>query len=277
MTESSIPVTVIGGYLGSGKTTFINACLSDGLRDAAIIVNDFGSINIDAALISAHHGDTLELTNGCVCCSVGQSLADTLLKILDRPQRPTQILIEASGVADPSSVAAYCHLRGLHLGGVLVLVDSLNAEATSRNELLAHTFARQVRAAHIIALTKSDLVDAKTDERVHHLVAALSHAPIVRASPTVLARTMNQDIVNTPEHADEPPHPTFTSDLVNFSGDATLDSLKDALAGLSPSVIRAKGVLQLADGSCVLVQKVGTHVSILPSTLSPTGLVTISA
>jgi len=93
----------------------------------SIIVNDFGDINIDAALISQFSSDTLELTNGCICCTIGETLADTLFTILDRPVQPELIVIETSGVSDPATVAAYTHIAGLTNAGILVLVDSLNA------------------------------------------------------------------------------------------------------------------------------------------------------
>ena len=134
-----IPVVIIGGYLGAGKTTLINHCLQSGLRNAAIIVNDFGDINIDAALISQFSSDTLELTNGCICCTIGETLADTLFTILDRPVQPELIVIETSGVSDPATVAAYTHIAGLTNAGILVLVDALNAISISQQALLKKT------------------------------------------------------------------------------------------------------------------------------------------
>lgn len=277
VTASSIPVVVVGGYLGAGKTTFINACLTAGLRDAAIIVNDFGSINIDAHLISAQHGDTLELTNGCVCCSVGNSLADTLFTILDRPHRPTQILIEASGVADPASVAAFSYVRGLHLAGILVLADAQNAEETAQHGLVGKTFDRQIQSAHVIAMTKTDIVDNETENRVKALLHSLnSQAPIVSANPNVLASVITNVAVA--------PHPTpgetatkpFTTSVVQLPSGLTRNTLNDALDELPSGVVRAKGIVQLADGSRVLVQKVGTHLSLSPTDLGATDLVVIA-
>lgn len=277
MTQESIPVVVVGGYLGAGKTTFINACLTTGLRDAAIIVNDFGSINIDASLISAQHGDTLELTNGCVCCSVGNSLADTLFTILDRPHPPTQIVIEASGVADPASVAAFCHLQGLHLAGILVLVDTLNAEDTARHELVGTTFERQVRSAHVLAATKTDITDDDTTRRVTHLLRTMnSEAPIVIANPEVLASVMTNVAVTPLPTRGEAATKPFTTSVVQLPPGLTRTALNDALHQLPLGVVRAKGIVQLADGSRVLVQKVGTYLSLSPTDVEATDLVVIA-
>jgi G3E family GTPase len=103
--QNRIPVLVIGGYLGAGKTTLINRMLTTATQRIAVVVNDFGSVNIDASLIRERHNDTIELTNGCICCAVGESLADVLFTILERAELPEVVVIEASGVANPAAVA----------------------------------------------------------------------------------------------------------------------------------------------------------------------------
>lgn len=278
-----IPVFVIGGYLGAGKTTFINECLLGGLHNAAIIVNDFGEINIDASIISAHHGDTLELTNGCVCCSIGTSLADTLFTILDRPQLPDLILIEASGVADPASVAAFTHLQGLVLAGILVMVDAVNALDTSRNALLSATFERQIRAAHIVALTKTDIADSRQSGDVRALVESLNPDAVLVATDAIELSQLVVDYPATPRAT--PLHSTteaeasihFTSHLHQFVNPPALSEVTNFLESLPPSVVRVKGVVALDDDTTVLIQKSGRYVSSTPTTLAPTGLVIISA
>src|ERR1022692_2268737 len=122
----AIPVTIIGGYLGAGKTTLLNTLLrgDHGLR-LAILVNDFGSINIDAALIAIHDGETISLTNGCVCCSMVDNLAITLLELLGREPPPDQIVIEASGVADPHRIVFYGAADPrLRLDGLILVADA---------------------------------------------------------------------------------------------------------------------------------------------------------
>ena len=95
-----IGYTIVGGFLGAGKTTLINSLLSTATEPIAVIVNDIGEINIDAALISSVTDDTLELTNGCVCCSIGDSLATTLRDLCQRPEPPERIVLECSGAAE---------------------------------------------------------------------------------------------------------------------------------------------------------------------------------
>src|SRR5689334_9991881 len=99
----AIPLTVIGGFLGAGKTTLVNHLLRGGHgRRIAVMVNDFGAINIDAELVADRAADTISLANGCICCSIGDSLMLALIELLHRPDPPEHLVIEASGVADPA-------------------------------------------------------------------------------------------------------------------------------------------------------------------------------
>lgn len=277
MSNTPILTFVIGGYLGAGKTTFINAFLATGTPNVAVVVNDFGEVNIDAALISERHADTIELTNGCVCCAIGQSLADTLFTLLDRPVLPTMILIEASGVADPSSVAAYTHIAGLAPAGVLVLVDAREVVTTHSNPLLRSTIERQIRSANLLAITKHD-VATQTE-------LAASRALVTELAPTTTAIMVATDVLAEMMSVDdsravddhEASHPLFTTTVHHFATPPTRSELDQFLSDLPPSVVRAKGVVTTSDGSSVLVQRTGGHCAITSTDLSPTGIVIISA
>ena len=98
---------MVGGYLGSGKTTLINQWLrqANGQR-LAILVNDFGDLPIDADLIESEDGDVINLSGGCVCCSYGNDLTMALIDLLELSPRPDHVVLEASGVALPGAVAA---------------------------------------------------------------------------------------------------------------------------------------------------------------------------
>lgn len=102
---AAIPVTIVGGFLGAGKTTFLNHLLKTSGARYAVLVNDFGAVNIDASLIARHDGTTMTLANGCVCCSIGDGFLDTLGNVLDARIPFDHIIIEASGVGDPWRIA----------------------------------------------------------------------------------------------------------------------------------------------------------------------------
>lgn len=174
-TPGRLPLTVISGYLGAGKTTLINQLLrrADGRR-IMVLVNDFGSINIDADLLESADEDTLSLTNGCVCCTMGADLFMALGDALDRRPRPDFLVIEASGVADPAKIAEAAKAEpDLSYGGVVTVVDGLNYAATSQDPLIGHQVRGQVAVADLLLIAKGgDVTEALRKD---------SAAPVLRA------------------------------------------------------------------------------------------------
>ena len=104
------PLTVVGGFLGAGKTTLLNHLLRQTKQRLAVLVNDFGAINIDAELVASHNGNTISLANGCICCSIGDNLVEALVDLTRQRSLPDHIIIEASGVADPARIAELARL-----------------------------------------------------------------------------------------------------------------------------------------------------------------------
>lgn len=272
-----IPVLVIGGYLGAGKTTLINQILHNATQRIAVVVNDFGSVNIDAALIAEKHNDTIELTNGCICCAVGESLADVLFAISDRPTLPELVMIEASGVANPASVAAFAHIDGFHHLGNVVLVDALHSEETARDPLVGKTFKIQLQTADLIALTKTDTASTESISTTETLVESIApHALILRSSTLRLADILANTSVSTHSET-ESGHTHFSTMTLEHVEAATEEQLRAFMNNFPTSVVRAKGIVQLTDGTHRLIQKVGSTVTLMETALPTSGVVIISA
>src|ERR1700689_3392867 len=171
--EMSVPVVLVAGFLGAGKTTVVNHLLAhaEGRRIAAV-VNDFGAINIDAELIAGASDGIVSLANGCICCSLEGDLLRTLAALLRRDPRPEAIVIETSGVADPTDIVRNLMdpviWREAPLETVLCVVDATIAVAMLDDALLRS----QVRAADVIALSKTDLAAAADHAQVRDAIRA---------------------------------------------------------------------------------------------------------
>ena len=158
-----LPVTIITGFLGSGKTTLLNHILQNqqGVK-TAVLVNEFGEIGIDNELIVTTNADDtmVELSNGCVCCTINEDLIDAVYKVLERPEKVDYMVVETTGLADPLPVALTflgTELRELtRLDSIVTLVDAANYSIDLFNSQAAHS---QIVYSDIILLNKIDLVD----------------------------------------------------------------------------------------------------------------------
>ncbi|WP_180898044.1 CobW family GTP-binding protein [Martelella soudanensis] len=177
-----IPVSIVTGFLGAGKSTLLNRLLGDpALADAAVIINEFGEVGIDHLLVERSGDSIIELSNGCLCCTVRGELIDTLADLLDRMQtgriRPvSRVIIETTGLADPVPVlmAIMAHpaiAASFRIDGVVTLVDAV----TGIGALERHDeAARQVAVADRLVITKTDLVPAEATAGLAERLAAIN-------------------------------------------------------------------------------------------------------
>ncbi|GAB3128700.1 GTP-binding protein [Tsukamurella serpentis] len=293
MTRRPIPVVVVAGYLGAGKSTLLNHLLAGaGGARIAVVVNDFGAVNIDALLVSGSGApvQTVSLSNGCVCCTVGDDELEDVLGTLAARDLDL-IVVEASGLAEPAAMVRRVVLAPdprIDYGGLVYVADAAHLAATmERHPSLRH----HLGLADLVVLNKIDLADDPDRARVlvrEHAPSAPVVGTVDAVVPTellidadVLARraaeragTPRQLTLDEALREDEHDHHGagdhehlhdgyLAVDVVTgrLDGRRAADLLTDPPAG----VFRVKGFVTCADGVRVQVHSVGRHVRTAPA------------
>lgn len=280
-----VPVTLLGGYLGSGKTTVVNAVLAKTDRPIAVLVNDVGAVNIDASLVRRRYGDAIELTDGCVCCSLAGGLAAAFDGLRARPEPPDHVILELSGVADPARVAPWAGSDGFRLDGIVVLVDSEQFVERLDDPATDEAVRRQAEAADLFVLSKLDLASAEdrqaTEQRLQELAPGV---PVLDAADAVATASFLDLGTRRPGGvADTPPPELFDAhDVQLHPVPAPIEraDFEALVESLPATTLRAKGIAVTPDGTRLLAQVVGRRreITVLPDAeaQSPTELVVIT-
>jgi G3E family GTPase len=285
--DSKIPVTVLTGFLGTGKTTLLNYILQErhGKR-IAVIENEVGAVNIDASLVVSSAEEIYEMTNGCICCvtSVRADVIELLRKLVARRDRIDYILVEASGLADPLPVAGAFFAEDpivddVTLDGIVALVDAAHIERhldDHRGSASDNQAVDQLVSADRIIVNKIDLVSPADVERVCRRVRAINERAVVSTARFaavdlddllgIEAFEVSKRAASQPGFLDETYHhrhdPAVTSITVHLQGDLESTRLRVAAdeiaARFGDQLLRWKGVLAVR-GSDRRVVLQGVH------------------
>ncbi|MEZ5167635.1 MAG: GTP-binding protein [Acidimicrobiales bacterium] len=257
MSRERIPVTVIGGYLGAGKTTLVNRLLTEEHgRRLAVIVNDFGEIPIDETLLAPAVGGMRALANGCICCTAVDGLGMALRDLAMLEPAPEHLLIEVSGVGDPRAVAQWGRTPGFRLDGVVVVVDPSGLRGWVDDRYVGDTVVAQLRTADLILLSRHDVTTAAERSGARRLIAGHTDAPVLDSTDVPLDVLVGRPAVAS-SPADDAAHARHKSWTVR-PGPVARDALMAWLDGAPAGVVRVKGHVPAAGlASTWRIQKVG--------------------
>ena len=281
-----VPVTVVTGFLGSGKTSLIKRLIETPAGEkTAIIVNEFGEIGFDQAILSTDEQEAILLGNGCLCCSIRTDLQETMRALFVSRMRGSvdfrRVIIETSGVADPGPLLqTFLTDRALaeefHLNSLIGVVDPLMFETT----LASHPIARkQIALSDRIIMTKADLVTDSQRLKTERRVQALAHGRPVQSSrsgqidpPFILAEDMTLDEGQRyPSIADEASHDGIISFPIIFNEPVRWDYFAEALRVLTQlrgkDILRIKGLVAVAEASGPVMIQAVQHLIHPPLTL----------
>lgn len=271
-----IPIILIGGYLGSGKTTYLNRLLSEANgRKLAVMVNDFGTINIDASLVAGSTDDVVALQNGCICCSMAMGMQSAILKVMKREEKPEAIVVEASGVANPGEVAKILGDEAMRpyasLELVISMLDCQNIDAYKPAEM--SLIREQLRYSGIVMLTKMDQASSENVATAKTLIRDTNSGAVIIED---YQKILNLDLLlGTKREAIELDEKsslsTNANDLFkswNYSSNEPMSEVEfqQVLNELPPETVRGKGFLNLKDYPAVRFefQMVGKTAQVQP-------------
>jgi G3E family GTPase len=245
--DTPVPVTVVTGFLGAGKTTLVNRWLADVPRgDVAVIVNEIGAVGVDGELLASRARELVEITGGCICCATQEQLVRALGEVAAR--RPSRILVETSGAASPAGVVrAVAGGTTFGLDGIVTIVDASRIDVTASQDLAIE----QLGYADIVVLSHADECDPKAMALAAEMVGARNAAALIAEAPSTATLAMllerrGADFVPR-RGSSAVSHAVYDSiSLVldaEVDGDRFADFVETDLGRLAGRVFRIKGIL----------------------------------
>jgi G3E family GTPase len=269
-------VNPICGFLGSGKTTLMRRIIAEraGREPMAVIVNEFGAVGIDGAILSGTNVDMVEISSGCICCTLKGSLVSALEELRDK-KGVERVVIEATGVAQPAEmldVLADPALRdSVIVGPMVTIVDAAHFSGLRR--VLGRFYTEQVERADVVVLNKTDLTSTEQLERARQDIVALN-----RGATVATAERCNVELSMVLDKSARPPEPSaldqglaspapaasFVSFVVPAGFDAERGRVEEFFKSLPPELVRAKGFMSI-DGQPRTVQFAAGQLEITPA------------
>ena len=261
-----IPLTLISGYLGTGKTTLINNLLRTTKKKIALLVNDFGDVNIDESLIEARTDSVLSIAGGCVCCSYGNELIETLESMNSNEILPDHIVLEASGIALPSKIIQTISLMDfLSFHGTVLLTDASRLRSQLNDLYISDTISLQIEQHDLLVLNKTDLL--KEDELLNCIDTLSKRFEIRKFLKTVNAYIEEEDMLLDfgPSHKinlEKKQEHGFISSTIKPTGTINAEELSTLLRDPVYNIERAKGFFKNKKGEVCTIQYDGLTLKI---------------
>ncbi len=253
------PITIITGYLGAGKTTLLRNILKSADQKLAVIMNEFGEINIDGKIIKGKNVNMIELMGGCVCCSLTGEFEAAIKEIIGKV-KPNAIVVETTGVAEPDAVVIDIqdNLPELRLDGVITVVDS---DAIIKFPAIGHTGKMQIEMADIILLNKTDLVDKKQLKKIENKIKTMNNNSIILETKNCEVDNEVLFGINTKKTAKKHKAHEIKEQYFKFETRKLIDKEKfeDFVKKMPKNVYRAKGFIKTNDGDLLFNYVAGRH------------------
>ena len=261
-----IPLTLISGYLGTGKTTLINNLLRTTKKKIALLVNDFGDVNIDESLIEARTDSVLSIAGGCVCCSYGNELIETLENMNSNEILPDHIVLEASGIALPYKIIQTISLMDfLSFHGTVLLTDASRLRSQLNDLYISDTISLQIEQHDLLVLNKTDLLEE--DELLNCIDTLSKRFEIRKFLKTVNAYIEEEDMLLDfgPSHKinlEKKQEHGFISSTIKPTGTMNAEALSTLLRDPVYNIERAKGFFKNKKGEVCTIQYDGLTLKI---------------